>query len=91
MDFSGVHGVDAAGLKALIKFFSGFPPMAPRPECAGIERLIGFLERAAESHGPNELAWEVLLAYKRFRGDVYGFEELALKYALRFHISPPQF
>lgn len=22
---------------------------------------------------------------------VHGFEELALKYALRFHISPPQF
>ncbi|MBI2312575.1 MAG: hypothetical protein HYU77_08740 [Betaproteobacteria bacterium] len=91
VDFSGVHGADAAGLKALAKFFSGFPPNAPRPECAGIERLIGFLEHAAEGHGPTELVWEVLLAYKRFRGDVHGFEELALKYALKFHISPPQF
>lgn len=89
LDFSRVRGADAEGLKELAKFFAELPRDGTRPECPGVERFITTLEKAAESETATPEMWSVLFDYKRFLNDEPGFDDLCIKYAVRFGISPP--
>ncbi len=86
IDFSNVRGADASGLKGLTKLFSQLPHDHTRPETPGLERFISRLEKTADS---NESIWNLLFEYQRFCNDTHTFDELSIKYAVRFGISPP--
>jgi len=89
LDFSRVHGADTNGLKELIKFFSQLPHDQTRPELKGDERFISSLEKAAEGTTGTQEMWDMLFEYKRFCNDIDAFDRLAIKFAMRFDISPP--
>lgn len=89
LDFSRVRGADADGLNELAKCFADLPRGATRPQCPGIERFIGTLEKAAESSTAVPEMWSVLFEYQRFLNDEQGFDDLCIRYAVRSGISPP--
>lgn len=89
LDFTRVRGADADGLQELAKFFAHLPRDATRPECPGVERFITTLEKTAESAAATPEMWSVLFEYKRFLNDQEGFDDLCIRYAVRFGISPP--
>ena len=77
------------GLKELIKFFSLLPHDKTKPELKGDDRFISSLEKAAEGANGTQEMWDMLFEYKRFCNDMDAFDELAIKFAMRFDISPP--
>lgn len=89
VDFSKVRGADASGLKMLTKFLSQLPHDQSRPETPGLERFIAKLEKTADSDKGTEDIWNLLFEYQRFCNDTHTFDELSIKYAVRFGISPP--
>jgi hypothetical protein len=91
LEFSRVRGMDADGMVELAAFFSHLPHGRSRPELPGIERFIDGLVKAAQSSSGAPPMWEVLFAYYRLINDETGFEDLAVKFAERFSVSPPPF
>lgn len=89
LDFSRVSGADAGGLTDLAKYFSQLPREETKPETPGMERFITSLEKAADSSAATEEMWQMLFEYQRFCSDMEAFDELAIRYAERFGISPP--
>jgi hypothetical protein len=89
LDFSRVHGADTNGLEELIKFFSQLPHDQTKPEMVAIDRFISSLGKAAEDTAGTQEMWSMLFEYKRFCNDIDAFDELAIKFAVRFGISPP--
>ncbi len=89
LDFSRVHGADTSGLKELVKFFSQLPHDQTKPEVAAIDRFISSLGKAADDTAGTQEMWSMLFEYKRFCNDIDAFDELAIKFAVRFGISPP--
>lgn len=89
LDFSEVRGCDMRGLKALSEFISQLTRDHARPETPGIKKFISKLENIASSDAGNEDIWRFLFEYQRFCNDMDAFEELSIKYAIHFHISPP--
>jgi hypothetical protein len=89
IDFSDVRGADKGGLKALTKFLSQLPHDHARPETPGLDRFISKLEKMADSKEGTEEIWDLLFEYQRFCNDTHTFDELSIKYAIRFGISPP--
>ena len=89
LNFTNVHGADTGGLKELVKFFAKLPHDETKPVISGIDRFISSLEKAAnESSGTKEM-WDLLFEYSRYCDDMDTFDELAIKFAIRFSISPP--
>lgn len=89
LDFSRVNGADAAGLKELAAYFSKLPRDDTKPEMPGVERFIASLEKAADSSVATEEMWQMLFEHQRFCNNVDAFDELAIRYAEHFGISPP--
>lgn len=89
LDFSRVHGADTNGLKELVEFFSQLPHDQTKPEMTEIDRFISSLGKAAEDTAGTQEMWSMLFEYKRFCNDIDAFDELAIKFAMRFGISPP--
>jgi len=89
LDFSNARGADANGLKALTEFLSQLPHDHTRPETPGLDRFISRLEKTADSNEGTEYIWNLLFEYQRFCNDTHTFDELSIKYAVRFGISPP--
>ena len=89
LDFSDVRGADASGLRALTKFLSQLPRDHTRPETPGLDRFISKLEKTADSNEGTEDIWNLLFEYRRFCNDTQTFDDLSIKYAVRFGISPP--
>ncbi len=91
LDFSRVRGADGAGLQELAGFLARMPHNADRPEMPGIDRFMGSLIKAAESASGTRTMWDVLFTYQRLLGDEKSFDELAIKFAVKFGVSPPSF
>jgi len=91
LDFSRVRGADAPGLQELIIFLARLPHNQDRPEMPGIERLMTSLLKAAESESGTRLMWDVLFAYHMLMDDEKSFDETALRFAVKFGVSPPSF
>jgi hypothetical protein len=91
LDFSRVRGMDVEGMLGLCTFFSHLPRGRSRPELAGIERLLEGLLKAAQSSSGAPAMWEVMFAYHRLMSDENAFEELAVKFAGKFGVSPPPY
>lgn len=91
LDFSRVRGADGPGLKQLAAFLGRMPHNADRPEMPGIDRFIEGLVKAAESGSGTRNMWDVLFTYKRLMNDEKAFDELAIKFAVKFGVSPPSF
>lgn len=91
LDFSRVRGADGAGLQELAAFLARMPHNADRPEMPGIDRFMGSLIKAAESASGTRTMWDVLFTYQRLMGDEKAFDELAIKFAVKFGVSPPSF
>lgn len=89
VDFSNVRGADAKGLRALTEFLSQLPRDHTRPETPGLDRFISKLEKTADSNEGTEDIWNLLFEYQRFCNDTQTFDDLSIKYAVRFGISPP--
>ncbi len=89
LDFSRVHGADTSGLKELVEFFSQLPHDQTKPEMTAIDRFISSLGKAADDVAGTQEMWSMLFEYKRFCNDIDAFDELAIKFAVRFGISPP--
>lgn len=89
LDFSRVHGADTNGLMELVKFFSQLPHDQTKPEIAAIDRFISSLRKVAEDTAGTQEMWSLLFEYMRFCNDIDAFDELAIKFAVRFGISPP--
>ncbi|GJL73042.1 MAG: hypothetical protein NMNS01_22410 [Nitrosomonas sp.] len=89
IDFSSVRGADKSGLKTLTQFLSQLPHDHTRPETPGLSRFISKLEKMADSKEGTEEIWSLLFEYQRFCNDTHTFDELSIKYAIRFGISPP--
>lgn len=89
LNFSNVNGADTNGLKELAEFFENLPLDETRPEISGIDRFISSLEKTANDTAGIQEMWSVLFAYRRFCNDADAFDELAIKFAVRFCISPP--
>ncbi|MEE8529249.1 MAG: hypothetical protein V3S35_00585 [Nitrosomonadaceae bacterium] len=89
LDFSHVHGADTNGLMELVEFFSQLPHDQTKPEMAAIDRFISSLGKAAEDTAGTQEMWSMLFEYMRFCNDMDAFDELAIKFAVRFGISPP--
>ena len=89
LNFANVHGADTAGLKELVEFFAKLPDDKTKPEVSGIDRFISSLEKAANDSSGTQEMWDLLFEYSRFCDDMDTFDELAIKFAIRFSISPP--
>lgn len=89
LEFSRVNGADIGGLKELTEYFSKLPRDDTKPEIPGMERFITSLEKAADSSVATEEMWQMLFEYRRFCNDADIFDELAIRYAEHFGISPP--
>lgn len=89
IDFSNVRGADKNGLKVLTQFLSQLPHDHARPETPGLDRFISKLEKMTNSKEGTEEIWNLLFEYQRFCNDTHTFDELSIKYAVRFGISPP--
>ena len=91
LDFSRVRGADGPGLGELAQFFGRLPGDDDRPEFPGIDRFLDSLLRAAESPAGNRLMWDVLFSYQMLLGDEKAFDDLAIRFAVKFGVSPPSF
>lgn len=91
LDFSRVRGADAGGLRALRELLRGVPRDDSRPETPGLDRFMAGLERAAQSATGSLEMWETLFDYLRFCNDPHGFDDLSIRFAVKFGISPPTF
>ncbi len=91
LDFSRVRGADGPGLREIAAFLGRMPHNADRPEMPGIDRFIEGLVKAAESASGTRNMWDVLFTYKRLMNDEKAFDELAIKFAVKFGVSPPSF
>ncbi len=91
LDFSRVRGADAPGLQEFTFFLGRLPHNQDRPELPGIERFMGSLLKAAESESGTRLMWDVLFTYHMLVGDEKSFDETAIRYAVKFGVSPPSF
>jgi hypothetical protein len=91
LDFSRVRGADGPGLEELARFIGRLPDNDDRPELPGIARFMGSLLRAAESPSGSRNMWDVLFSYQMLTGDEKAFDELAVRFALKFGVSPPSF
>ncbi|SFP48533.1 hypothetical protein SAMN05216419_100442 [Nitrosomonas cryotolerans] len=89
LDFSRVQSTDISGIKALTNLFTQLPHDRIRLKITGIARFIDNLEKTADSSSGIEEMWNLLFAYHRFCDDMHTFDDLAIKYATRFSISPP--
>lgn len=89
LDFSRVHGADTNGLKELVELFSQLPHDQTKPEMVAIDRFISSLGKAADDTTGTQEMWSMLFEYKRFCNDIDAFDDLAIKFATRFDISPP--
>jgi hypothetical protein len=91
LDFSRVRGADGPGLQELALFLGQLPDNEDRPELAGIDRFMDSLLRAAESPAGSRLMWDVLFSHQMLMGDEKAFDELAIRFAVKFGVSPPSF
>lgn len=89
LNFANVHGADTGGLKELVEFFAKLPHDQTKPEISGIDRFISSLEKAANDSSGTQEMWNLLFEFSRFCDDIDNFDELAIKFAIRFSISPP--
>lgn len=89
LNFTNVHGADTGGLKELVGFFAKLPHDQTKPEISGSDRFISSLEKAANDSSGTQEMWNLLFEYSRFCDDIDTFDELAIKFAIRFSISPP--
>ena len=89
VDFSSVRGTDTKGLKALTRFFVQLVQNKIEPETPGLDSFIANLEKNTDSDSGTDILWETLFGYYRFRNDVDMFDDLAIRYAMKFSISPP--
>lgn len=91
LDFARVRGADGPGLQELALFLGQLPDGEDRPELPGIERFMEGLLRAAESAAGSRLMWDVLFSHQMLIGDEKAFDELAIRFAVKFGVSPPSF
>lgn len=91
LDFSRVRGADGPGLQELALFLGQLPDHAERPELPGIDRFMEGLLRAAESPAGSRLMWDVLFSHQMLVGDEKAFDDLAIRFAVKFGVSPPSF
>jgi hypothetical protein len=91
LDFSRVRGADGPGLQELALFLGQLPDNDDRPELPGMDRFMEGLLRAAESPTGNRLMWDVLFSHQMLVGDEKAFDELAIRFAVKFGVSPPSF
>lgn len=89
LNFANVHGADTGGLKELVEFFEKLPHDQTKPVISGIDRFIMSLEKVANDSSGTQEMWDLLFEYSRFCDDIDTFDELAIKFAIRFSISPP--
>lgn len=89
IDFSDVKESSAEGLNALAVFFLTLVKASNKPEIILINDFISDLEKKAIANNKVNTMWDVLFAYKRLCNDVKGFDNLALKFAIQYSISPP--
>jgi hypothetical protein len=91
LDFSRVRGADGPGLEELARFFGRLPGDDDRPELPGIETFMDALLRAAESPTGSRPMWDVLFSYQMLMANEKAFDELAIRFAVKFGVSPPSF
>jgi hypothetical protein len=89
LNFANVHGADTGGLKELAEFFKKLPHDQTKPVISGIDHFITSLEKVANDSSGTQEMWDLLFEYCRFCDDIDTFDELAIKFAIRFSISPP--
>lgn len=89
IDFSDVKESSAEGLSTLAAFFLSLAKVSNKPEIIDINHFILNLEKKAIASNKVNSVWDVLFAYKRLCDDVKGFDNLALKFAIQYSISPP--
>ena len=89
IDFSDVKESSAEGLNALAVLFLTLVKVNNKPEIIFINDFISDLEKKAITNNKVNTMWDVLFAYKRLCNDVKGFDNLALKFAIQYSISPP--
>lgn len=89
LDFTRVHQADNNGLKKLAELFSFFLRKNIKPKIRQISHFIASLQSEAEKGVGTRPVWEVLFAWERFRNDREAFEERAIRFAIRYEISPP--
>jgi len=91
LDFSRVRGADAPGLQEFTFFLGRLPHNEDRPELPGVARFMDSLQKAAESESGTRLMWDVLFTYHMLMDDEKAFDETAIRYAVKFGVSPPSF
>tara|TARA_R110002073_G_scaffold287129_2_gene451837 strand:+ start:7415 stop:8080 length:666 start_codon:yes stop_codon:yes gene_type:complete len=89
LDFSKVRGADIKGLKTLTQFFTQLSNDNTKPKTLGIDRFIANLKKTAGSDSGTEAMWNTLFEYYRFCDDMDAFDDIAIRYAVHFSISPP--
>lgn len=89
IDFSDVRNSSDEGLSSLVNFFQSIAKINNKPEITNINHFILDLEKKATSSNQINNMWDVLFAYKRLCNDVKEFDNLALKFAIQYSISPP--
>lgn len=89
LDFSGVREINSDGLAALIQFFAALSHAGISPDIKGAARFIASMEKSATSSQGTRAMWDVLFAYDRFCNNKELFEDRAIRFAIRFGISPP--
>lgn len=89
IDFSDVKESSSEGLNALATFFLSLVRVSNKLEITDINHFILDLEKKAIASDKVNNIWDVLFAYKRFCNDVKEFDNLALKFAIQYSISPP--
>lgn len=89
VNFFDVKESSSEGLNALATFFLSLINVRNKPEITDIDHFILDLEKKAMASNKVNSMWDVLFAYKRLCDDVKGFDNLALKFAIQYSISPP--
>lgn len=90
IDFSDVKESSSEGLNTLATFFLSLVKVSSnKPEIIDINHFILDLEKKAITSSKVNNMWDVLFAYKRLCNDVKEFDNLALKFAIQYSISPP--
>lgn len=91
LDFSGTPAPTPVYARAILECIEQARKLGKPIDIVGGPAFVVRLNSACGSERGEQPVWLLLLAIEELLGDRNGFEEIALKYAMRFEISPPSY
>lgn len=91
LDFTGTPAPTPVYARAILECIEQVRKLGKPIDVVGGPAFVVRLNSACGSERGEQPVWLLLLAIEELLGDRNGFEEIALKYAMRFEISPPSY